>query len=374
MMRTPRIAMYGSLNDGYARRIARGMAMVCTGYGVRRRLVSAPPAMLPRLVQEFGLAGLIATVGDVGTAALMRDLPVPVVNVSGRLQTDDLPTTTADNVAVGRSAGEHLVQRSSGTYLVIGIGQARFADEREAGFREVVAQTNGQVFSASAFPTPAALIGWLRAAPKPVGVFGVNDHVAARFMNEAQEGGLRVPEDLRIVGADNDDLVCQMCDPLLTSVDCCFELVGATATRQLLDWIKTGERPPARTLIAPSGLLVRQSSDHVTTADDLVNKAMAMIRSEAASGLTVKKLVQRLGLSRRALELRFHRELKTTPAAEMQRVQIEAACRMLVDTDVPLSRVVEASGFSSQRQLRSVFHRALGASPMRFRARFRPLA
>jgi LacI family transcriptional regulator len=209
------------------------------------------------------------------------------------------------------------------------------------------------------------------ALPKPVGVFTTNDITNRRLVVASRLLGLRVPEEVATIGVDNEDLVCEFSDPPLSSVDPAWLQIGFEAAK-LLDAMMTGHAPPAQPiLVAPAGVVVRGSTDTVAVDDPLVAKAVKFIRENADKPLPISSLLKSLGVSRRSLEQRFKASLGRGPAAEVRRVHIERAKKLLAETQSPISAVASAAGFNNAQSLCVIFRREVGLPPTVFRKQAR---
>lgn len=182
---------------------------------------------------------------------------------------------------------------------------------------------------------------------------------------------LAVPDEVAVVGVDNDDLLCELADPPLSSVALESEQAGWDAAA-VLDRMMKGEKlKPQRILVAATGVVVRRSSDARTTTDLTVTQALRFIHDYAPRGIGVNDVVAAVGGSRRALEVRFRKVLGRPVNEEIQRAKLERAKRLLGETDLSIERIAMASGFSSSGYLIRLFKRETGFAPGGFRDRIR---
>ena len=366
-----RIAIYADTGSGYTRKIIQGSAQACVEHGMSSKFIDTTYGWPDP--NRWKIDGAIATIVDDKTASAVRNWGIPVINVSSRLLQCEFPSAFPDNRRVGEIAAQHFLYQKSRTFVTRYMFPARFVEERIEGFQNAI---EGAGHSVHVFRDVSAdgaeMLAFLKQARKPVGFFVLADSQAYSLMEPLADAGLVVPRDVQLIGVDNDELLCLMTNPRLSSVDANFEIVGETAVKLLRQWLLTGKRPPDETRIPPRGLVIRQSSNLVGTKDELVNQALQLIRAEAQAGISVKQLSSQLTTSRRRLELRFHEALDSTPAKEILRVQVEHACQLLVDTELPLHRVAEASGLGTERQMRKAFRRTLHMTPSGYREQFRP--
>jgi LacI family transcriptional regulator len=182
---------------------------------------------------------------------------------------------------------------------------------------------------------------------------------------------LRVPEDIALLGVDNDELECLLANPPLSSIANPAEQIGYTAA-QLLDQLMSGRRPRKQTIwIPPGDVVVRQSTDIVAFGDADVAAALQFIRDHLAEDITVAAIARHVSISRRGLERRFRHHLGRTMLQEIQRARVERVRRLLAETDLPMLLVARRSGFATSQRLAVVFRQVCGDSPTAFRQRTR---
>ncbi len=235
-----------------------------------------------------------------------------------------------------------------------------------AGYRVQVTPLRGVAKDAR------ALAQWLQQQEFPLAVMVVHDYAATAIVEACRAIGRRVPEDVAVVGVNNDDRVCEVISPPLSSVPLNLYRIGYEAAA-LLDQIIRKQEPAAWSILVPPGeLIVRGSSGGIASADPQVRAAVQLIRDGLAEGITTKQVVARTGLTRQTLNHRFTQALGRSVAAELRRVRIERARQLLSGSDVPMPEVARQAGFSSARQLSETFHHEAGLTPTAYRQRIRP--
>jgi LacI family transcriptional regulator len=212
---------------------------------------------------------------------------------------------------------------------------------------------------------------WIAALPTPVGIFAAVDYFGVALTQVCREIGLRIPEDVAVLGVDNDDVYCRLARPPLSSVIPSAQRVGYEAGA-LLDQLLNGHKPPREpVLVEPLGIQTRRSTEVLATDDEDVVAAARFIRESAHQPIKVADVLRVVPVSRRALERRFRRALGRGLAEEISRVRLERGRRLLAETDLSMSRVAEHSGFTDASHLTSVFHRELGITPSEYRRQTR---
>ena len=207
--------------------------------------------------------------------------------------------------------------------------------------------------------------------PRQVGVATFYDFLGLQLSEACREAGLRVPEDVAIVGMGNDDLLCDFARPSLSSVAVATEQIGYQAAA-LLDRLMNGEPPPPHPiLVPPPGVVARQSSDVLAIDDDDVAAALRWIRDESHKTIRVGDLLREIPVSRRLLERKFRKVLDRGISEEIRRVHVERAKSLLAGTDLAMSALAASAGFSNASHLSIVFRQETGLTPTAYRRQFR---
>jgi LacI family transcriptional regulator len=298
-----------------------------------------------------------------------------VVNVSAVCPAA-FPRVGVDHEALGAMAGRHLVERGYRHFACVFRDDITYAAQRERGFRRAVETTarsyrvlnrRAQILPDSPLDRESEARRWLRSLPKPCGLFIASlpgwSRLAAKF------AGVRVPQNLGIVDVGDDDLVAEMHAPPLTTVDYPGVQIGMEAAR-LLDRLMKGGRPPAQPiLLPPTGVTVRRSTEHLVLSDGLAVKAIDLIRQKAGRRFAASEIADQCGVSRRTLERRF-RAAGQSMAGVIRMTQIDHACRLLAETDLPLKQVTARCGLSSVHRLCKLVRQAKGTTPSQYRRQF----
>ena len=388
-MQTPRVALLVETSLGYGRRFLRGVKRYARLHGPWGFYITPADLrqVLPRM-KEWGGTGIIARLEtpQLEKAVLATGLPTIALDLTYRQQAAGsrlarVHEVRPDSRAAGRLAAEHLLDRGLRSFAFVGLSsEVPWSAERGQGFTERLAAAK---LPYAEFPLPrrvadrewgreqAILAAWLATLPRPLGLLACDDDRARQVCEACHGADLAVPDDVAIVGVDNDDLLCELADPPLTSVALDSETAGWEAAA-LLDRLMRGERlPPQRILVAPTGVIVRRSSDVRVTDDPAVRLAVRFITDKAALPIRVADVVAAAGAKRRSLELRFQTALGRSIVAEIQRARLDRARRLLTESDLSVERIAAASGFSSSGYLIRLFKREMGLAPGAFRDRLR---
>lgn len=329
------------------------------------------------MLPQYRLEGVVATIASLAMLRDVRQLGVPAVNLSGRLRRTGIPSVTLDDMAIGRMAAEYFLARGYRhyAYLPTGYGPA-FAIDRGRGF--VVAlrahgfgvswfHGSGMPVPPGATPSEGTLANWLSTLPKPVALFAAQDILADEAFGIATATGLQVPEQVSILGVDNDRGA-HYGDVGISSIETPMLRLGYEGAA-LLDRILDGTAPPEQpTLLPPVRIITRTSSDAHAVADRAVLDAMRFIRDHAHERVGVDDVVRAARTSRRSLERRFESVLRSTVLAEIQQARILRVKRLLLQTRMTIQEVSDACGFGDRNRFFVAFRSVAGQAPTAFRA------
>ena len=331
-------------------------------------------------LREWKPHGIIAHLFDAEIARAVMRLRRPVVDVACTLPKLKAPVVDVDHAAVGRLAAEHFLERGFHHYGFFGSGQARYAKSREAAFRQRLAEAGHDVFSCHAEYMPQLPVAtswrhidqkvqrWIKGLPKPVAILAANDIPARDLSDACGQLGLRLPDDVALLGVDNDEVECGLAYSPLSSIAIPAERIGHAAA-ELLDRMMAGEKsPPKTTFLPPVRVVTRQSTDTLAISDPAVAEALNFIRKHATEeSFDVNAVVTQVAHSRRLLEHRFRQLLGRTILQEIHRAQIEVAKGLVIETSLKMSTIARRTGFANAARLCVVFRRVAGLTPTAYR-------
>ena len=319
-------------------------------------------------------------------ALLAKKVPLVELHVA---PTGGAQRVQPDEQVVAQLAVDHFVDRGLreyfGYFSLDVTKQTHWIDARLEAYERAVAERRGRCIpfrprapsGSDGRDRPpiddAEIIDWLRALPRPCGVLAATDSHALKLVRACRQAGLAVPEDIAVLGVDNDPVFCEACSPRLSSIDLDAPRVGYDAAA-LLDRMLAGGAPPAAGITisdAHAFVETRGSTDVVALEDDKVAAAARVIRERACRQVRVDQVAKAVGLSRRMLEQRFRRALDRTPKDEIRRVQMEHAKALLRADDATVQEVAQQSGFGSLEYFDRVFRRSVGMTPAAYRRHHR---
>jgi LacI family transcriptional regulator len=383
----PRVALLIESTRAYGRGTLLGVARFVREHGPwsiflqERGLADVPPNWLKGWEGD----GVIARIENHAMADAIQRLKVPAVDLRYLLPNLRMPSVRTDDAAVSRMAFDHLRERGFRHFAFCGFNGADYSDIRSRSFCEKVRETGHSchVFMNSDQPkvcgtlkheeqglTDGERVGqWLKSLPKPLGLMACNDIRGQQVLSACRAVGLAVPDEVSVIGVDNDPVLCELSDPPLSSVIPHTERIGYEAAA-LLSQMMNGEKPAEKPyVIEPMGIVTRRSTDVLAIDDDHVAAALRFIRDHACEGIDVSDVLRAIPLSRSTLERRFTQLLNCSPKDEILRVRLNRAKQLLSDTDFPLWLIAEKIGLEYAEYFSVIFKKKTGVTPGDYRSK-----
>lgn len=374
-----KVALLVETSNGYARDLLQGVRAWQREHGAWaiRLFEQGRGSAVPGWLRGWNGDGVIARVENRRIAAALAATGLPVVDVSAAVVPGRFPRVATDGAGVARAALDHLRERGFRHFAYCGYSRLRWSVARGAAFAAQVREFGGACASystpapASRDPADAEIAGiarWLATLPKPVGILACYDIRGQQVLEACKVAGLAVPTEVGVVGVHNDELVCELCDPPLTSVIPNARRAGYEAAALLARMMAGRRTPPGVRLLPPLGVAARQSTDVVAVDDASVAAAARFIREHATSGIGVADVLRAVPMSRTLLERRFRKMLGRSPGAHITKVRIEQVKTLLVTTGLTVGAIAERTGFEHAEYLSVAFRRESGLTPTRYRA------
>ena len=379
----PKVALLIDTGREYGRGVLHGVARYAQLHGPWAfYVIPSDHDQALHTIKHWGGTGIIARIETpkVAKAILDNGLPVVALDLSEQQLAPDNPLSQiselySDSYHAAQLAAIHLMQRGFQYYAFVGVAGRIWSKRRRESFVNHIKQTGHKTFI---YKLPKYkydrewsreqkfMAEWLRSLPKPIGLMACNDERGRGVLEACRAANVCVPEEVAVVGVDNDVLLCEMANPPLSSVVLNAEHGGFNAAA-LLDRLMSGRATsPERIVVEPLQVVTRRSTDVEALEDLEVAHALRFIRENAGRPIRVKDIVNALGVSRRNLEIRF-RAIGKSMNQTIRQAHLERAKRLLLETDLLLPKVAEVAGYNSTSYMAIVFHEAFGMTPAKFR-------
>jgi len=340
-------------------------------------------------VKQWGCTGIIAADHhSVEEARQIAELGVPVVVL---LQPHPMrrpdyplypyPCVLWNSAAIGRMAAEYFIERHYTRFAFVGhtVGETYWSLEREQSFRKTLRKAGHRdchLYGACseeeqrdwAVERPR-MEAWLKALPKPVALFAPNDRRGKQVLDACIDAGVSVPDEVAVLGVDNDEWICEATVPTLSSVQCDPKPAGYRIAEHLDRLMRGASMKKREYLVGAIRVVTRQSTEWMAIADKPMARALTYIR-EAASAptLRVTDVARVCGLSRRATEIRFRNATGRTVREEIEHVRLERLRALLLESDLPIGAIARRCGFDCQTHLGRIFRKRFNTTMGQYRA------
>jgi len=281
----------------------------------------------------------------------------------------------ANHLAVGRMGAQHFLERGFQHFAYCGFDDWWWSRSRRDGFDQAVREAG---FQAHVYRSPGRrqqlwgkelpmVVAWLSTLPKPVCVLTCNDDRGELVMEACKTAGIDVPHQVAVLGVDDDQLVCELCHPPLSSIALNLEKTGYEAAARLDHLMNGDRRGTSNICIEPTHVVTRQSTDILAVEDSDVAAAVYFIRNHAKRNIRVEDVVNHVSVSRRVLEKRFRSTLAKSIHAEIRHTRVEQLVNMLTETQMSINEIARALDFDDVTHLSRYFRQEKGISPLQYR-------
>ncbi len=376
------IALVMRPDSGYYRGVLRGIKRYADEIRTWVFGMVAQSHDIPIMFKTFRPNGILAFIYLNESQEKLFSSDIPVVSFANINNQLTLPMVSVDDIAVGRMAAEYFLDRAFHSFAYVGFPKFNYSNQREEGFISRIREANAtcKVFHDSHYPDAAGvwawaaepgICEWLKSLPRPTAILAANDAVGLRITEFARQMNIRIPEDLAVLGVDNDDLFCTLSYPQLSSIVTPMDQIGYTAAQMLHQMMNHVTLPQTTIMLPPVGVVTRSSSDMLAIEDQDLAGAIRFIHNNAHRPIGIKQVLSEISLSRRALERRCKQALGRTPLEELLRIRIQHVKYLLANTDKPMSVIAHDSGFTTNKQLSMTFHQQTGVTPTTYRRQMR---
>lgn len=338
------------------------------------------PFVAPQSLLNWDGDGVIGEIYAPEDADVFSALSIPAVNTSSSRLVPDIPSVSVDNRAIGRLAAEHLIELKLDHFAYVGAIGLHHVRGRYEEFLSVIEKSGSHCSLIEYEPrlsderciseeliAPDELLDRLRNLTLPVGIMAATDRVGFAVLEACRQIGLRCPEDVALIGVDNDEIFCNLAGCSMTSIEPNSRKVGYEAAAMLDQLMSGTDLENRHILIPPERIVFRGSTDMPRSESPEVAQALRFIRSHANEQIDVTSVLNAVPVSRRSLETKFKAETGHGIYYEIRRVHVELAKQLLESTDRSPSRISWESGFSTPERMEIVFRKQVGMSTAEYR-------
>ena len=395
LRKLPKVALLIESSREFGRGVLRGIAKYIHVHGpwscyIEERELHGG---IPDWLKQVSINGIIARIDGRRTAKELLRLGRPVIDVRASVRFGQIPAFITNPCLVAKMAADFFLRAGFRHFAFCGYPGIPFSDERGAAFADYLA-THG--YTTRAFSPPPrsrtgagrgvnppltllqaveqrglenerAIAAWLHQQPRPLALFACNDICGQQVLNACREHGINVPGEVAVMGVDNDEVLCTISVPPLSSIKPDAQRVGAEAAGLLDAMMQRKRVNPGLVEIPPLWIVERASTDVVAIEDPVTVRALRFMRNHVHEGINVKDVLAHVGCSRTDLGVRFRHWLKTSIRAELVRLRLDRACSLLRQTNLGLAEIARQSGFRDAPSFCRLYQHRLHQTPTQYR-------
>ena len=382
------VALLIESSRAYGRGLLQGIAAYAQEHGNwslrhQEMTINAEP---PHWLTRWKGDGILVRAETPNMVRAIQKLGLPAIDLRCWRSTGKIPGFDTDDTSVVQLAVDHLRDRGFTQFAFCGFGGANYSERRlfemqkyvrELGY-DVVAYESPGPSAATTFGAEQSgmldqkgLAHWLTSLDKPMGVLACNDIRAQQLLNVCHEIQIHVPDEIAIIGIDNDDVICPLCSPPLTSVEPSTHRIGYEAAATLERMMSGEVVPPEIYWVPARRIVVRSSTDAIPVDDAEFVKAYRFIRENAFQGISVQEVADAVPMSRRALERRMRTYLDRSPADLIADIRLTRIKELLETTSHPLKQIARLTGFNHDEHMAKFFKKLVGIPPGQYRKKHR---
>ncbi|MDF7825317.1 substrate-binding domain-containing protein [Pontiellaceae bacterium B12227] len=367
------IALAMDYANPFVRAVAEGVARY--GFQQGNWRFYAPkgvPEVLPRELKNWSGGGVIGMLDRDAVSNLWKR-GIPAVNIFGRFSELPNSSVVVDNFEIGRAAADYFIEKGIRRFAIT--GRKVFGDMtlKYDGYISTLSARGFQCLELKSRQSIQNLAAEFQSleGDGPVGVLATEDPVGRTVIDACLDSGLRVPEDVAVLGVNNDAFACEMLFPQMSSIELGAERVGWQAAQMLDRMMKEKWRPDEPVRIHPEQIVERHSTDLTALSDKVVASALRFIRENAHQPILVNDVAKAAHVGRRTLENRFRALLQISVHDTIRRERVKRACRLLKETDMLVEDLSESCGYTTRERFNQAFKQETGITPSNYRKKFR---
>lgn len=324
-----------------------------------------------RLAKKFKVDAILGLWHNIDTEEAKK-LGIPIFLRTYKKEYSEFPMLTGHYTDFGAYAADYFINQNFHNYAFIGRKDVLWSIFRREGFCariQSVKKKNANVYEVEDFQSEMeAIRSWLHALPKPTALLACNDFMARQVTEICLLENIRIPEDISLLGVDNDEFMCNISSPTLSSIKLNFEKHGFELAKTLFKMIRDKQIWPARIAVEAIGVIERMSTKHKIISDPYIREIVEFITHNYNQNIDIKKLVSFIPLSRRAIEIKFKKEMHPyTITSYLTKLRLDHFCNLLENTSIPIREAAEQSGFIENSNFSTIFRKHLGCTPSAYR-------
>ncbi len=330
---------------------------------------------------EWEANGIIGQLYNDPKIDLIVKAGIPVIAQDFKERFTNLPNITGNHYEAGVMGADYFLKKGFKNFAFYGFSDIVWSRERAEGFEDTIRAAGHEVhyfehrMSRTGelwFYKPSSLSQWLKSLPKPIALMACDDNQGQHITEACRHSDIRIPEEVAVLGVDNDEMICEFSDPPLSSIGQDAEKGGYDCARLLHHMIENGTSDFYDIVVKPTQVITRQSTDIYATNDDDIASSLKFIHQNIEKNLQVDDVVKQVPLSRRALEKRFQQMTGLPIYKYIFNLRMEKFTTRLLETDMSVFEIAMDLGFNDSKNIARQFRQLKGCTPLEYRKRYRP--
>jgi LacI family transcriptional regulator len=382
----PKVVLLANFSEEYFKKILLGIAryskengpwVFCRMPFYYRDTIGIEGIM--KWANEWGANGMFAQLNNTDDRPGLAEAGFPVIVTDLKERFSHVPNITGAYFKTGEIGAKYFIDKGYSNFAYYGYKSFVWSRERGEGYSAYLKNKNFNVhvFESESDPNhemwyykPSALSKWLNELPKPVAIMACDDNCAQQITESCKISGIKVPEEVAVLGVDNDELMCTLSDPQLSSIELAAEQGGYEAAA-MLDQLMKGHNKRQDIVVQPLKIITRQSTDMYATADPQIAKALKIIHRDFHMNLQVNDIVRQIALSRRSFETKFRQTTRLSVYQYILKLRMEKFANMLIETNLPIGEIAYGLGMDDLKNVSRKFKQINGFSPGEYRKKMK---
>lgn len=381
-----KILLLTDFSSGYSRSLLKGIVKYSKEYGpwafyrmpLYYRELHGDVGVV-KWAKEWGADAIIAQLNDVDLN-ILNQLNIPIIVQNYKTRHPAVSNLTGDYFGTGRMAAEFFLQKGYRHFAYYGFMDTVWMRERGNGFRSLIQERGYKVhlyneeehkFGENWSFDAEGVSQWLLKLPKPTALFACDDFFALQITEVCKMYQIDVPDDIAVLGVDNDVLLCNISNPMLSSIELDVQNGGYEAGRLLHQFIEKKATPPVDIVINPIRIVLRGSTEQYATSNKHIRQILRHIDENYMNPLSVEDIIRIVPFSRRVLEKKFKEETGITIYQYIQKVRVDRFADLLVSTDLSLIDAATQAGFEDYKNVSRIFIKIKDLTPFQYRKKYK---
>ena len=328
-----------------------------------------------RMARKFKVDAIIGLWHNINVEEAKK-LDIPIFLRTYKKVYNEFPMLTGHYKEFGAYAANFFINQNFSNYAFIGMKDILWSISRHEGYSEQIfstLKTGTARYDVENFQNEIeAISNWLSSLPKPVAMLACNDFMARQVTEICQLQGIKIPEEISLLGVDNDEFMCNISSPTLSSIKLNFEKHGYDIAQTLFKMIQEKRTWPARIPVEAIGVVERMSTNRKVISDPYIREIVDFINRNYTQEIDIKKLTSFIPLSRRAIEMKFKKEMcPHTITSYIMKLRLDYFCRLLENSDLPISAAADKAGFIDSSNFSTLFKKNKGMTPSEYRKKYK---